>query len=568
MPLFDRRRSVPRVILRDALGFIAVQARYVSASVGRPALRLLLLGYFAYCFARKASRVVIVVYAFDVGGVQGAAAVAVLQVLPGAFLAPFGSALAERVDPARALAAGYAVQAMSLAAAGVAMFSGASLWLVALLSAVAASAAAVTRPVYLATLPDVVDYPDELTLGNAASAWVDGLASVLGPLLAGLGLIWIGNAEVMLALALICLLAALVSLGLQVRRRIEESPSSLRALIAGGFAAVRHDREVANMVGIVVLQYVVVGLLDVLLVVFVVDVLGQPSASVGVLAAAIGLGATVGGLGSVLLAGRKRLAPAVLLGALVCGVPVVLLGVGPALGLAAMMMAGYGVGKSVISVSGQTLLQRTVDDTVATRVFGIQEGFIQAGTAGGAAVGPLLVLLVGPQWTLVIAGLLLPIVVAVSWPSIVRLDVRSHVPGAVFSLLRGIPFLSVLPLRTLEQLARAAVPVVVPDEQEIIRQGEPGDRYYVIESGRVEVVQDGRSARHLTEGSGFGEIALLSDVPRTATVRSLGEVHLVALERDPFLEAVTGVAPARESASATVTRHLEADEDRVEGTDG
>ena len=189
------RRSFARVILRDAVAYALVQARYISSAWGRPALRLLLFAYFGFCFARKASRVVIIVYAFDVAGVQGAAIVAVLQVLPGAFLAPFGSALAERADPARALAAGYVIQAVFLAAAGLAMYATAGLWLVAVLSAVAASSAAVTRPVYLATLPDVVDYPDELTLGNAASVWVDGLASVLGPLLAGIGLLLVGNAD-------------------------------------------------------------------------------------------------------------------------------------------------------------------------------------------------------------------------------------------------------------------------------------------------------------------------------------------------------------------------------------
>lgn len=560
----DRGRSSGALI--EAARFVAAQTRYASAALGRRALRLLLLGYFGYCLARKASRVVIVVYAFDAAGVRAAAAVAIAQMFPASVLAPIGAAFADRYDPARVLALGYAVQGVFLACTGVLMVNGASLVVVTLTSAVAASAFAVTRPVYLATLPDVVDFPDELTLGNAGSAWVDGVASVVGPLLAGIGLAVVGGGEVMLGLGVVCLLAAIVSLGLVVHRRVQGERTTIRHLVLGGLSAIRRDREVAHLVWLTAMQYAVVGLLDVLVVVFVVEVDGANSAYSGLLAAAVGVGSMLGGLGSVVLAGRPRLGKAVVIGAVVSGVPIMILGVGPGLVLAGVFLAGYGVGKSVVTVATQTLLHRTVSDTVAARVFGVQEGVIQAGMATGALLGPFLVLVFGARGAMIATGVLLPLAALVSRRSLRRLDARAFIPGPTFALLHQVPFLSVLPLRTLEQLARGAQQRDVGPGVDVVTQGEPGDLYYVIEDGTADVIADGETVRRLGPGDGFGEIALLRDVPRTATIRATSPCMLVALERDPFIAAVTGTTPAHEAASETVDRHLDSDK-RGEGPD-
>jgi MFS family permease len=559
VPIIGRSRLWLVTSLPDAGRFIVAQGKYVGASLTHRSLRLLLMGYFGYCLARKASRVAIVVYAFDIAGVRGAAAVAIAQMFPASVLAPIGAAVADRFDPARVLALGYGIQGVFLAATGVLMSMGFSLTLVALTSAVAASAFAVTRPVYLATLPDVVDYPDELTLGNAGSAWVDGMASVIGPLLAGLGLVLIGGGNVMICLGFVCFLSGLISLRLVVRRRVVGVRTSVRDVVLGGLSAIRRDRQVADLVGLTAAQYTVVGLLDVLLVVYVVDVAGDESALAGLLAAAIGIGSTLGGLGSVVLAGKPRLSVAVLVGGAVCGIPIALLGVGPGLALAAVFLVGYGVGKSVVTVAAQTLLHRTVSDLDAARVFGVQEGVIQAGMAIGALLGPLLVLALGPRGALVATGVLLPIASLAARRSLRRLDARAYVPGPVFALLHRVPFLSVLPLRTLEQLSRQAQVRDVGSDIDVIRQGDSGEHYYVIASGTAVVITDGTAVRHLGPGQGFGEIALLRDIPRTATVRTTSAASLVALERDPFIAAVTGTTPAHEAAHRTADDHLDDD---------
>ena len=557
----------PRGAIRRAASGARRQARYARGSLAHAGLRRLLFGYFGYCLARKASRVAIVVYSFDAQGVRGAALIAVIQLIPAALVAPFGSAFAERIDPARALALGYLVQAVSLMATGLAMLLGAPLPWVAICATGAACAFALTRPVYLAMLPDVVDYPDELALGNAGSVWVDGVASVVGPLLAGLGLAVVGAGPVLGALGVVCLVSAAASLRVHARRRQLAGRTSLRDLVGGGMTALRDDHDVATLAILTAMQYTVVGLLDVLLVLLVSDVMHRDSASVGILAAAIGVGSTLGAFGSIVLSGRPQLGHAILVGAFITGLPVIVLGLGPALLVSAALLAGYGVGKSVVTVAEQTLLQRTVSDDVTTRVFGIQEGLVQAATAAGAALGPLLVLLVGPRGALVVAGVLLPIATILARPSLARLDARAVVPGPVFALLRMVPFMAGLPLRTVEQMARNAEVVSVPAGSVVIEQGEVGDRYYVIEAGAAEVVIDGQRAAELREGAGFGEIALLRDIPRTATIVATSPLQLVAVDRESFLTAVTGVPRAHEAAHRLADEHLDADARRMQSPD-
>ncbi len=90
----------------------------------------------------------------------------------------------------------------------------------------------------------------------------------------------------------------------------------------------------------------------------------------------------------------------------------------------------------------------------------------------------------------------------------------------------------------------------VPAGHVVIHQGEPGDRFYVVAEGRAEVVRDGVAIAVRGPGDHFGEIALLRDVPRTATITALTPLRLIAIERDRFLEAVTGHSRSREHAEA------------------
>jgi MFS family permease len=561
VPQTDNRTNIRRTsLLRRS---VARQSRAFVTALRKPSLRYLLLAYFGHATSKKAWRVAILIYAFDVGGVRVAAAVAVAQSLAAAVVAPVGASLGDRMNPARALTIGYLLQAISLSIAGVDLVIGPSIVVTTVLAAVTSSAFTFTRPVHLAALPDVARHPDEVTLGNAATAWVDGLASMIGPLIAGAILIISGAGQVMIVLAAICLVSALLALKVDVQRIIPiQADASLREIVLEGIRELGKDRDAATLIGLITLQYVVVGLLDVLLVVLVVNVIGLGSANAALLAAAVGAGSALGGLGSVLMSGRQHLKGSLVTGVALTGIPVAVLGLGPGIAMAAALLVGYGIGKAVVTVSSQTLLQRTVRDDVTARVFGVNEGLTQAGTAVGSALGPLLVLLVGPRGALAITGCLLPVATVLLLAPLSRLDSRAVIPGPVFDLLQRIPFLSPLPLRTLETLAREAQAVDVAKGARIIQQGAPGDLYYVISSGSARVEASGVRVRTLEPGDGFGEIALLRNSPRTASVTALDEMHLVTLNRDQFLGAVTGVPVAASSAERHAQGWLDSDADR------
>ena len=153
-------------------------------------------------------------------------------------------------------------------------------------------------------------------------------------------------------------------------------------------------------------------------------------------------------------------------------------------------------------------------------------------------------------------GAVLPVLAVPAWRSLRRIDDQLAAPGRALDLLRRIPIFRPLPPATIEQLASHVVPVRVAAGDVVIRQGEAGDRFYVVAHGEVEVDVDGRGGEVLGEGDYFGEIALLRDVPRTATVRARTDAELLALDRDEFLGAVTGSAESADAAHAVAAARL------------
>jgi Cyclic nucleotide-binding domain len=173
-----------------------------------------------------------------------------------------------------------------------------------------------------------------------------------------------------------------------------------------------------------------------------------------------------------------------------------------------------------------------------------------------AILAPGLESLIGLQDALIATGAALPLLVALRWPAIRRLQIGARVPQQAFSLLRQCPLFAPLPLATIEGLALRAVALEVDAGTNVVTQGEAGDHFYLIADGSVEVLQDGVLLRRQGPGESFGEIALLHDVTRTATVRALEPTHLLALERDLFLLSVTGHSDSHEEGLDVAARFL------------
>jgi hypothetical protein len=202
-------------------------------------------------------------------------------------------------------------------------------------------------------------------------------------------------------------------------------------------------------------------------------------------------------------------------------------------------------------------MQRTAADEVLARVFGVLESLMLATLALGSIVTPAIIASLGTKTTLVIVGIVLPALLLPAWPTLRRVDAAARIPAAL-ELLRTVPIFAPLPAPVLERLAASATAVLLSAGEIVFAQGDHGDRFYVVESGRAEVVVDGGPPKTLGPGDFFGEIALLRDVPRTATVQAVDELRLQAIERDDFIAAVTGHAPSLAAAESVVVTRLPA----------
>jgi MFS family permease len=293
-------------------------------------------------------------------------------------------------------------------------------------------------------------------------------------------------------------------------------------------------------------------MLNVLIVVVALELLDTGQAGVGFLNSAVGVGGLIGAVAAAALVGRRRLAADFGVGIFIWGLPIALVAVWPNAVFALVLLAIVGIGNTLVDVSGMTLLQRSAPDDVLARVFGVLESLLLLMPALGAVVAPLLLNWLGTRGALIAAGALLPLLVIPAWPALNAIDHAARIPGEQLELLRRNPIFAPLPEPTLEQLALALDEMRVPAGEEIVRQGETGDRFYLIDEGTTDVSVDGRPVQTLGPGDSFGEIALLRDVPRTATVKARTDTVLFALDRSEFIPAVTGFAPSLSAAEGVI----------------
>ena len=276
----------------------------------------------------------------------------------------------------------------------------------------------------------------------------------------------------------------------------------------------------------------------------------------GLLLAAASVGGLAGAVVAAALATGRRLAWGLGLGTFIWGLPLLAAAAVLEPWVALLALAILGVGEAVIEVATMTLLQRAVPDEVRARVFGVLESLtVGALAAGGAIAAPLLSGL-GARGTLLVAGLALPVLTAALWPRLSAIDRAAAAPQEELALLRGIPIFASLPEPVMEGLAGRLGTMQALAGQAVVREGEPGELFYVIESGALTVSQDGRPLRTVGAGDFFGEIALLREVRRTATVTATEPARLRTLGRDEFVAAVTGHAPTRAAAEAVVESRL------------
>jgi hypothetical protein len=536
------------MILRPGVeGRVAV----LREALRNPQLRRVLAAYLAFNVAEWATWIALLVWGYGEGGVRGASAIGLVQLIPAALLAAPAASAFGRLPRGTALCAGYGAQTVTYLALGVALAVDAPVVVVGLLAVGSAASVSLTRPMHNALLPEISRTTGDLTVGNAASGSLEAIATFVGPLASGGLLALWGPGGVLIALGVGTLGAVLLTLRLTTTGQRRPAPRSDGRAGHPVRDVLRHPAA-RLMCGLVAAQQVLVGMMDILLVVLALDVLVMSKAGPGILNSAIGVGGILGAALTVLLIGRQRLALPLVAGAVCAGGAFALAGAATAPLVAFALVALSGGGKAFYDVTSRTFIQRLLPDHLLAAMFGLQEALMMTGIAVGTLAAPVLVAAVGPRTAFVLAGSFLPAVALASYAMLRRLDAGAAVPLEVLTLLLRVPVLAVLAPRIVERLARDAVPEDVPSGEVVVRTGDPGSLFYVIGSGRVDVTVDGTLVRELGAGDWFGEIALLHDVPRTATVRALTDVSLWSLDRESFLSSVTSVATSLELAETHI----------------
>jgi predicted MFS family arabinose efflux permease len=530
---------------------------------GNPQLRRLQLAGAGSVVGSWAYSVALAVFAFDAGGAKAVGIVALIRTIPSAISAPFTSTLADRLPRVAVMAGASLGRAAAIGGAGAVVLAGGSRWAVFALAGAASVLGTAFLPAESALLPDLARTPEELTAANVTRSTIDSVGTFAGPAIAGGLLAVTSTGAVFIAAAGTFVWGALlVSLIRPQARKAEVSAAGTAAPrdrfldeAAAGFRAIAADRRLRVVVGLYSAQTLLAGAFGVLVVVTALDLLHRGNSGVGLLNAASGIGGIAGSLLAFVLIGRKRIASDFGLGIVLWGAPLAAIGLWPHTAVALVALAVLGLGNTLVDVAGLTLLQRAAPPDVIGRVFGVLE-MLLVGTIGlGAVAAPALIAAIGIRWSLVVTGAFLPALAALTWRQLVTIDGESSAPEDA-ALLEGVPMFAPLPPPSLERLASQLVPVTVRAGTEVIRQGDLGDRFYVVGSGRLRVTVDGVPTGEVGPGDFFGEIALLRDVPRTATVVAETEAQLRALGREDFLAAVTGNAPSARAADAVVGARL------------
>jgi len=523
---------------------------------GNAALLRVLAAYLLYILIEYAVWIAMLVFAYTRGGASTAGLVAVAQLVPAAVVAPVVAPVADRHSPAALLAGGYLAQAAAVAGTAAAVIAGLPLAAYAAV-VVAATAMITTRPAQSALIPSISATPDQLTAANVVVGWLEAAGVAAAGLLTGLLISLAGVGSVFAVCAGLGIIAVLLVAGLRV---VPLAPPEQRAdgVLAGvgqGLRLAARRPRVRLMLALLAAEAIVVGALDLLVVVLAISVLGRPQAWAGYLEFAFGVGAMLAATGSAVLLGR-RLGRPILAAALVFSGALAALAFGLGLAGTVALLVVAGASHALLEVATRTLLQRSVPAQLIGRIFGILEGVMMAGYALGALLVPALVHLGGSRLALLGVAAVLPLAAALGGRDLFSLDAETPVPVVQIALLRSLPMFADLPAPALEGLAAALTPVHLPAGAVLIRQGEPGDAYYAIAAGELDALQDGRLLSRCGRGEGVGEIALLRDIPRTATVVAHSAATVYELDREPFLTAVLGHAPTLRHADGIAGARL------------
>ncbi len=518
----------------------------LRAVLGNGALLRLEVLWAAVTLVRWALAILVALYAYRAGGAGAVGIVAVARIAPAALLAPRLALSADRHSRRLVLLVSVAARLVLTVVMAATVIGSGAVWVVAALAAGWSVADAVHKPAQLALMATVARTPGQLAAANALWSMVDNAGFLVASLTVGItvALAGVGAGFAVCTLPLVAGLLALLAVPAdQALPPLDQSEAG--SDLWAGLRTVTSISDLRVLVGLQVVNLFVQAMLDVLLVVIAVSLLSMGEQGAGWLNSAWGVGGVCGGVLATALLSRHQLPFALRWGLVLVGMPLLAIAAWPHVptALAALLVVGLGFG--MVEVSLLTLGQRLVPCDVMARVYGVEETLTIVAMAAGSIVASTLVQLSGERTALAVTGAVLPVVAVLVWPRLRRFDEERATDDIGYELVRGVPAFALLPVASLESLVARSHRVRFEAGVDIVRQGDRGDAFFVIEDGHVDVFEHDVHRRVEGPGEHFGEIALLRDVPRTATVRAKSPVDLLVLERHEFLAAVGAYARAR-----------------------
>ena len=526
---------------------------------GNGNLSLLFGGQVVSAFGDWLYILALVVLAYDLtGSATLVAALTFVRLLPYALFLPFSGVLADRGNRK-------ALMILADVGRGACMLgllfavTEETLWIAFPLVFAATALSSLFNPAMNSVLPAIVGDEEDLVKANSIWTQMDALSFVLGPALGG-ALVLLGEPRLAFLInGLTFFVSAATLLFVRVppreaAERPEEGEESWFSETLAGFRFLFRENEGA--LAAFTLTITGIGLMGgamwTLTVVLAEETFDLGGQGAGFLNAAYGAGGLLGGLLVGAIAPRLGLGSAFIWGTAISSVVAILFGLSPAGVLPFVLILALGVSDVFSDVASTTVLQTGTPDELLGRVFGAFEStLIFSMLIGSVVIGPLIDL-AGPRAATVILTLVSVVLLIVCLPSLRRMEDALGV--RVF--FRQVPVLASLPHRVIDDFASLVRLEKLPAGTDIVRQGERGDRLYILKEGEAEVSARGEEGQEvevatLSKNDYFGEIALLRDVPRTATVRSLSPVELYSLGRPDFQELLKRSEDLRAAMAGT-----------------
>jgi MFS family permease len=526
--------------------------------IGQASLRRAEAAFALSCTAEWAFSVALAVVAYRDGGPSAVGFVTLARMVPSALATPFLTGFADRIRRERVLAVVSLFRTAVIAAAAVLLATDYAAIGVYFLAVLATIAFTVFRPTHSALLPSLCTTTRQLTSANVVRGILDASAALVGPAIAGVLLAVSGPPGVFAASAALSLgtVVALLRIRYEAPRPTVRRHRTLGRDTVEGLRAVAQHRDLAMVFGLGFAQTAVRGALSVFTVVVALELLDTGDAGVAALAAAVGAGGVAGSLATSMLVGSRHLGGWLAIALVLWGAPIAVIGLVPSGFAAFAAMTVVGLGNAIIDVPLFTLPVRLVDDTLLARVFGVFESLVALGVGLGSVLTPVLITAFDLRGALIAVGLVLPILAALCWWRLTALDGRLEVRDHEIAILRSAPMFGQLPVASIEHVSRRARHCMVPAGTILFAQGERGCSFYIVVAGEADVIGDGEIVRTAGPNGYFGEIALIRNAPRTATVRARTELELLELDRDVFLDAIGCHTPSTRAAHAVVAAHL------------